>query len=348
MKKLLYVTLAVLCLAGCGRTKTESVTEADKRSFDAWVYVQKELHPEYLWKQTRLGSWLLEETPGTGDTFTSDGDTCYVRMNYVYRSLDGTIVRNSYEKIAQQLGTYKESTYYGPGLYYVGGIYAGFEDLLDGMRDGGRRKAAIPSWLLTYARYDDGATYLNDSTTTSHGIFELEMVEHFRDVKQWELDSIARYRMRNFPTRTPSDKRQAIADSTGTFGLYYIRQKAPTSAVTFKDTTAYINYTGRLLNGRVFDTTVRDTAMVHGVYSSDKSYGPVSIKFGSNWSDVKMGSSETSVIQGFARTLAMMAPFEKGTAIFWSPIGYSTSGSGSSIPGYSPLQFDIEFVKNPN
>jgi FKBP-type peptidyl-prolyl cis-trans isomerase len=38
---------------------------------------------------------------------------------------------------------------------------------------------------------------------------------------------------------------------------------------------------------------------------------------------------------------------EKGMGVFYSPLGYSFNGSGSSIPGYAPLIFEIEIVAKP-
>lgn len=346
MKKTIIISLAVLALAAsCGRTKTTSQHEADQRSFNAWVKVQKELHPEYLWQPTELGSWLLEETVGTGEAITGEEDTLYVRVNYILSTLKGDISSTTYAKVAQQLGTYSENSFYGPAVLYLKGQYAGLEELLTGMRSGGRRKAAIPGWLLTYKRYDSPEKYLNDSTSTTPGIYDIELVDHFSNTDKWELDSIGRYLVRHFPKRYGTDPVKAVGDSSGAHGFYYIQSKAPSSATVLKDTAVYINYIGRLLDGSVFDTNVRDTAMRHGIYKSNGDYSPVYIKYGDDWSEIRMGTSGSSVVKGFALTLSKMGPFEEGTGIFYSPLGYSYSGSGSTIPGYSPLRFDISIVK---
>ena len=42
-----------------------------------------------------------------------------------------------------------------------------------------------------------------------------------------------------------------------------------------------------------------------------------------------------------------MHPHEKGTAVFYSGLGYTYRGSGGSIPAYSPLHFDLEIVDKP-
>ena len=60
-----------------------------------------------------------------------------------------------------------------------------------------------------------------------------------------------------------------------------------------------------------------------------------------------MGSDKTTVIGGFALTLWQMRPMEKGVGVFYSNYGYQYSGSGSSIPGYAPLIFEIEIVEKP-
>ncbi|MBO4670705.1 MAG: FKBP-type peptidyl-prolyl cis-trans isomerase [Bacteroidales bacterium] len=349
-KTLIYILAAACILTGCAKTVTVTSNQAAKRYLDAWVHVQKQKHPDYLWKQTPLGSWILEETVGNGPTLTEFDDSLYLRVNYTYYSLDGDISSTTSAKLSQQLGTYVENNYYGPQIWYANSIYAGLEELVKGMKAGGRRKAVIPGWLQTSTRCETAEEYLalaDDKVGTSQ-IFDIELVEHFLGVSDWEIDSISRYLVRHFPSVYGSDPVKARADSSGAHGFYYIRRDAPSEEKELKDTTVYINYTGRLLNGTVFDTCVRDTAMFYGIYSKDRTYGPVAISYGSEWSDCKMGAESTSVIKGFARTLWAMKPFEKGTGVFFSPLGYSYSGSGGTIPAYSPLRFDIELVANPN
>ena len=42
-----------------------------------------------------------------------------------------------------------------------------------------------------------------------------------------------------------------------------------------------------------------------------------------------------------------MKSHEKGVGIFYSVLGYGSSGSGNAIPGFSPLMFEIEVVDKP-
>ena len=308
---------------------------------------QKQKHPEYLWSQTALGSWILGNTEGIGQPVGEFTDSLYLRVGYTVYSQDGTITGTTYSKVAQQLGSYDETVFYGPVTMYAKGLYAGVEEILQGMRKGSRCKVVIPSWLMTYERYDTADEYLenmSDDSTTS--IYEIELVDAFDGIMQWGADSIGRYLTKAFPYRYGRDPVKAAADSAGVFGFYYISTKAPADYSELKDTTVYINYIGRLLNGRVFDTTIRDTAIRYGL-NRDKTYEPVSITLGDEWSDVTMGSEGNSVIAGFARTLCKMGPYEKGTGVFIPSLGYSYKGSGNSIPAYAPLRFDIELVDEP-
>ena len=344
MKKIIVITIALLCLCGCGKDKKAGNNDAAKRYFDAWVQV----HKQDGWRQTPLGSWIMEETEGKGAVIGEFTDSLYLRLGYTISEQDGTISNTTYAKVAQQLGTYDETKYYGPITTYANGLYAGVEEVVKGMRPGGRCKVLIPSWLVTHNRYDTVKEYMDQKSddTGSTSVYDIELVECFEGIMQWSADSLGRYMVANFPSKYGKDPVKATADSSGTFGFYYVTTKIPRGSEEFKDTTIYINYIGRLLNGRVFDTTIRDTAIRYGL-KRDATYEPVAVNYGDEWSDITMGSESTKVIAGFARTLSKMHPYEKGTGVFISSLGYSYSGSGNSIPAYAPLRFDIEVVDKP-
>ena len=91
----------------------------------------------------------------------------------------------------------------------------------------------------------------------------------------------------------------------------------------------------------------------NGLYSAGKTYEPVSITFGASHGEITMGSSASSVVSGFSLTLWNMKnlgdsdKMDKAVGVFYSPLGYGYSGSGTSIPGYAPLVFEIEIVPKP-
>jgi FKBP-type peptidyl-prolyl cis-trans isomerase len=79
--------------------------------------------------------------------------------------------------------------------------------------------------------------------------------------------------------------------------------------------TVKLNYAGFLLSGKKFD-------------SGDFSF--------------KLNAGQ--VIQGFDLGVARVRVGEKATCIFPSTLGYGSQGSGNSIPGNSPLVFEIEVL----
>lgn len=332
--------LAAVLLASCAKNPATSVNDSAKFYFDSWVQVHFPDAPK-----TELGSIIIEDVEGDGELIGDYEQSQYVRMNYTVRSLDGTINTYSSEETAKQLGTYNETYYYGPAVWARtdNTLSSGVDEIITGMKIGGRRSAVIPSWLFTSAKYDTAEEYFANVEGGTNYIYTVEAVERIDDIEQWEADSINRYMAVSYPEVSPKD--------TVSFGFYYVRTKEPSDTSAFpSDTTIYINYVGRLLNGQVFDTNIADTAKVYGLYSSGGTYTPSRI----NWPSVDegsegitMGTNNSSVISGFSSALWMMRAHEAGTAIFYSTMGYGASGSGNTIPGYSPLRFDIEIVDAP-
>lgn len=328
--------IAAIVMTGCAKTVPSGPNEANKRYFDAWLSLN---YPNA--EKAGRGIYIIEETEGTGDEVTEDG---YVVLDYVATDLDGTISAYTDSETAKQLGEYAVTTYYGPTVWttFEGTIQAGLMDALKGMKVGGSKKFIIPSWLMSYKSYDTEEQYLDASSSSSDAIYSLTVKDFTDSINVYEIEQIKKYiadRPETFNDRMTND----------TTGFYYqpVSEDIDTEDTFPSDTTIYINYTGKLLNGLVFDTTIEKVAKDNGLYSSSKTYEPVQINWGESYSDITMGSDESSIISGFALTLWQMHPMEKGIGVFYSPLGYGYSGSGSSIPAYAPLIFEIEIVEEP-
>ena len=345
MKKIfsaILYTAAIIVCAGCAKTVQPGPNDASNRYLEAWMKLN---HPEAT--QTELGVYVLEDEAGTGAVVEKDA---FAIVDYVITDLEGNITSYTDKMTAKQLGEYDTTAYYGSRVWTTteATIAAGVSDILVGMKVGGRKKAVIPNWLMTYKVYDNIEDYFDppkekdetsSATSYENAIYDFTVRDFTTDISGWEIKKIG-----NYFTENPSLD-LTVADSLQ-LGFYYKQLAAPTDTTSFpKDTTIYINYTGKLLSGLVFDTTDERIAKDNGLYSASKTYAPVSVKWGEEYSDLQLGGS--SVIPGFALTLWQMRSFEKGVGIFYSALGYMYSGSGSSIPGYAPLIFEIEIVEKP-
>ena len=343
MKKILSAilyTAAAVAIVGCAKEVSVGSNDANKRFFDAWIHVN---HPTVT--PTDLGVYVLEETEGNGATVEKDG---FAMVDCVIKDLEGNIIDYTDKETAKQLGQYDTAYYYGPKVWTTteGTIQAGIADILLGMKVGGSKKAAIPGWLLTFKVYDNIEHYLNppkDELTTStsydNAIYEFTVKDFAENINDYQIGQIADYLKAN-------PQLGLTAKDSLQLGFYYKELEAPQTLDSLKsDTTVYVNYTGQLLNGLVFDTTNERVAKDNGIYSSSKEYKPVPVKWASEYTDIKLDGS--SIIKGFALTLWQMQAAEKGVGIFFSDLGYSYSGSGKSIPAYAPLVFEIELVAKP-
>lgn len=341
MKKniLIFLFAAVLMAAGCAKVETQGPNDANSRFMKAWMHVYNQNNNTDI-EPSGLGIYVLDETPGTGDKTVTDNG--YAIVEYTITDLDGNISSYTAAETAKKLGAYSETSYYGPRTWLTmdATISGGLQNAIVGMKVGGHKKVVIPSWLMSYASYDTEEEYLKQSSDYSNTIYEFTVKDFTDSIDVWQVDSIKRYIVKNYGSVT--------AFSNDTTGFFYRQLEAPVTDEAFgKDTTIYINYTGKLLNGLVFDTTDERIAKDNGLYNPSKTYEPVSIKWGETYGDITMGSGSSSVIGGFARTLWQMKAMEKGIGIFYSPLGYSYSGSEPSIPPYAPLIFEIEIVAKP-
>ena len=326
-----------LAAAGCAKPVTTSTGEWSQEYLGMWM---EQYHPGI--QQQPSGIYILEDQPGTGALWNAE--LPYTFATLTIRTLSGSVSSTTDETLSRQLGTWASGDYYGPRIQTTGDGYsfAGVDAMLEGMRVGGKRTAVIPAWLLNTTRQESRQAYMDACTTSSSLIYTIGVEGQFEDLEQMEKDSLKNYVLHQLdnavPVATYGDKEQ-----DGSF--YFLSLGHPADAEERSETESLrLHYTGKLLNGQVFDTTNEKTAKDAGIWSADSEYASHSVTFASDWSSIQLDGS-SSLIEGFKGALSLMKyPGEKAVALFTSSHGYTSSGSGNRIPGYSPLLFEFELL----
>ena len=198
LPRLALLSVAALLAVSCHKSTGEGANVALKRQFDAWRAIH---YPAAVEKD---GIYILEDTPGNGPAWNKNLGITF--MTYTMRDLDGDVAYNTDEQWAKQLGKWNQTYYYGPQVVPTGkdATYAGLDILLDGMREGGVRTAIIPSWMMTYNRYDSLDKYLETSTDTPSMIYTVTFLGQTDNLKEYEYRLMKEYASENGTWPTPS------------------------------------------------------------------------------------------------------------------------------------------------
>ena len=124
-----------------------------------------------------------------------------------------------------------------------------------------------------------------------------------------------------------------VAKSTPS-GLRYVVKKAGLKPKPLNGDTVYVNYTGRTLEGKVFDSSIAADAKAAGLQQPGRTYEPISFAVGTG-----------RVIQGWDEGLVLLNEGSKARFIVPSAIAYGDHSMGPDIKPYSTLVFDLELVK---
>lgn len=228
------------------------------------------------------------------------GDT--VRLHYVISRLDGTKIDSS-SVLKNQPFTFYNNLKNGNG-----GNTNIFLKMLPFMREGEQATFILPSTLA-----GDSQAFPNLPANSP-----VRCDISFMKIYSEEV-TIDDYVAKNKIQLTSKDS--LVSTLTGyTSYLRYIKVREG-SADVITGKVAKLKYTGRLLNGFVFDSNISRTDSLNYTIG------------GTN-----------SLVQGFAAGVAKMKLGEKATFIIPSGLGYGRTGSGNKIPGESTLIFDVEMV----
>jgi len=117
-------------------------------------------------------------------------------------------------------------------------------------------------------------------------------------------------------------------------GLNYVITQVGSGEKIALGDTAVVEYTGKRLNGKVFDTSIKEVAQKEiKPFDKMRPYQPIKIEVG-----------KKAIIPGWDEGLQLLSKGEKATFIIPSALAYGEQGYGPIAP-FSPLVFDVE-LKN--
>jgi FKBP-type peptidyl-prolyl cis-trans isomerase len=126
-----------------------------------------------------------------------------------------------------------------------------------------------------------------------------------------------------------------ILKTTAT-GLKYVITKPSVKLKPMKGDTVLVNYAGRGLDDKVFDSSIETVAKSAGLQQPGRAYEPLKVVIGA--------VGEGAVIAGWDQGLQLLGEGSKATFVVPSNLAYGAQGNGDIKP-YSTLVFDLEVVK---
>lgn len=116
-------------------------------------------------------------------------------------------------------------------------------------------------------------------------------------------------------------------------GLRYVIKKKGNGPLAQAGQTVSVNYTGYLLDGTFFDSSVEADAKANNKLTPGRAYGPYELQ-----------AATGSVIQGWDEMLLLMNKGEKVTVYIPSTLAYGNNRRSEEIIENSILVFDMELV----
>jgi len=126
--------------------------------------------------------------------------------------------------------------------------------------------------------------------------------------------------------------KNVVAQKTNS-GLRYIITKAGQGENAQSSQKVKINYSGYLMNGKYFDTSIEADAKKNNVFTEGRPYSPLEVNVG-----------QQQVIPGWEEAMQLMNKGSKMTVYIPSTLAYGSQPRGDVIKENSILVFDMEMV----
>jgi FKBP-type peptidyl-prolyl cis-trans isomerase FkpA len=117
-------------------------------------------------------------------------------------------------------------------------------------------------------------------------------------------------------------------------GLKYVITKPSLKPKPLIGDTLLVNYTGRTLDDKVFDSSIEANAKAANLNQPGRTYEPLQFVIGKD-----------AIIQGWVEGLQLVGEGGKATLVIPSSLAYADRPPSDDIKPYSTLVFDVELVK---
>lgn len=253
------------------------------------------------------------QKPKEGDILT---------MNMIYkRASDDSVLFDTYKvKTPVRVPLQKAS--------FKGGIEEGFAML--GVGDSAAFKLSADSIFLKTFHAEKLPPFIKSKSDLIF-VIKMEKIQSSKEVEE-EYRVQQEAAMNQEAGDIQNYIKQNKIDAKPTASGLYVMVNKPGSGPQAKDgNEVTVNYVGRLLNGKVFDTSLESAAKEAGIERGK--FEPFTFKLGSR-----------SVIPGWEEAIKTMKVGGKSTFLIPSSLGYGSQGAGGVIPPYTPLVFEVELL----
>ncbi|TAE70606.1 MAG: hypothetical protein EAZ85_11680 [Bacteroidetes bacterium] len=249
-----------------------------------------------------------------------------VGVNYVGQLLNGKVFDTSIKEVAQKAGKFVEGTPYEPLRFMLGqqGIIRGWNDGIILMRTGEKATLLVPSYLAYGERSPTPDIPANSILRFDVELTQVELTKTDAERKSDEMKEIQNYAIKS-----------KLKLSKTASGLHYvITKKNPTGKQATNGSNVSVSYVGQLLNGKIFDTSIKEIAEKAGKYMAGRPYEPYKFPLG-----------QSRVIKGWDEGIALMKTGEQAILLVPSSLAYGDRPPTPDIPVNGILRFDVELTQ---
>ncbi|MBP3763515.1 MAG: FKBP-type peptidyl-prolyl cis-trans isomerase [Bacteroidales bacterium] len=273
------------------------------------------------YKTTSDGLHYKFHKQNTSGQQVQEGDVLVGEMTVKFDTMELASTNGKSERVMQALPSFPGGLYQGMLMMHVGD-HATFAVEADSLA-----KFVQPDQMPRTYQPGKGMKFYYD--------LNLQEIITKEEIEQERANFLAQVEERK--ENEPQEILQYVRDNGITAqpnkdGLYVIVKKRGNGPKVEVGKEVSVNYTGRLLDGTIFDSSVESDARQGGVYSPQRKYEPMTYVQGR---DKLIDGWEQGVLGQPAGTeLQLVIP---------SALGYGPRGA-QTIPPYSPLVFDIEII----